>query len=193
MSKHGREGSVTELLRRWSDGDASAFDEVIGRLYADLRRIAGNQMRREHAGHTLQPTALVNEACLRFLRQNDASWQSREHFLAFAAGLMRRILVDHARQRLSVKRGSGAPCLPLEDASDIPLDRPADLVALDEALSELSIASPDHARIIELRYFGGLTIDEIAAVLDVSTATVSRGWRSARAWLHQEVQRRTAV
>jgi RNA polymerase sigma factor (TIGR02999 family) len=191
VSNHEREVSVTVLLQRWSDGDESAFEYVVGRLYADLRRIARSQMRREDAGHTLQPTALVNEVCLRFLRQDDASWESREQFLAVAARLMRRVLVDHARRRHSAKRGSGALPVPLENLGDIPLDRPAELVALDEALSELFVVSPDRARIIELRYFGGLTIEEIAAVLHVSTATVSRSWRSARAWLHKEVQART--
>ncbi len=189
MSKNEREASVTELLQRWSDGDKSAFECVVGLLYADLRRLARNQMRRESAGHTLQPTALVNEVCLRFLQQRGGSWRNRQQFLAVAARMMRRVLVDHARQRHSAKRGSGAPVLPLDDA-EIALDRPAHLVALDDALVELSAVSPDHARIIELRYFGGLTIEEIAAVLDVSTATVSRGWRSARAWLHKEVQER---
>jgi RNA polymerase sigma factor (TIGR02999 family) len=193
VSKDEREVSVTVLLKRWSDGDQSAFEGVVARLYADLRRIARNQMRREYAGHTLQPTALVHEVCLRLLRQEGASWQSREQFLAVTARLMRRILVDHARQRHSAKRGSGAPVVPLEEAGEIPRERAAELVALDEALSELSAVSPDHARIIELRYFGGLTIPEIAAVLNVSPATVSRGWRSARAWLHKEVVERIAV
>lgn len=193
MNDREREASVTTLLQRWCDGDQSAFEDVVRRLYADLRRIARNQMRREGAGHTLQPTALVNEACLRFLRQEEACWENRQQFLAVAARLMRRVLVDYARQRHSAKRGSGAPLLPLEEADDIPLDRPAELVALDEALSELSVISPERARIIELRYFGGLTIEEIADVLDISTATVSRGWRSARAWLRKEVQARIGL
>jgi RNA polymerase sigma factor (TIGR02999 family) len=150
-------------------------------------------MRREDAGHTLQPTALVNELCLRLLQQDDASWQNRQQFLAVAARLMRRVLVDHARQRDSAKRGSGVSRLPLEDAGDIRLERPAELVALDEALSDLFVVSPERARIVELRYFGGLTIEEIAAVLNVSTATVSRNWRSARAWLHKEVKARINV
>jgi RNA polymerase sigma factor (TIGR02999 family) len=181
------------LLRRWSDGDESAFDGVIGRLYADLRRIAKIQMRREDPAHTLQPTALVHEVCLRLLRQSGAAWQNRQQFLAVAARLMRRVLVDHARQRDSAKRGSGAPAVPLEEAGDILLDRPAELLALDEALSELFAISPDRARVVELRYFGGLTIDEIADVLNISPATVSRRWRSARAWLHKELQGRAGV
>jgi RNA polymerase sigma factor (TIGR02999 family) len=193
VSDEEREASVTELLHRWSDGDESAFEYVVGQLYADLRRIARNQMRREDAGHTLQPTALVNEVCLRFLRQDEASWENREQFLAVAARLMRRVLVDHARRRHSAKRGSGAPLVSLDEAGEIPLHRPGELIALDEALSELSTVSPERARIIELRYFGGLTIEEIAAVLNVSPATVSRSWRSARAWLHKEVQARVRV
>jgi RNA polymerase sigma factor (TIGR02999 family) len=193
VSNDEREASVTELLQRWSDGDQAAFEHVVRRLYADLHRLARNQMRREHAGHTLQPTALVNEICLRLLRHDAASWDSREQFLAVAARLMRRVLVDHARQRNSAKRGGGAHPLPLEEADNTSLPRRADLVALDEALSELSAVSPDRARIIELRYFCGLTIEEIAAVLDVSTATVSRGWRSARAWLRKEVQGRSSL
>jgi RNA polymerase sigma factor (TIGR02999 family) len=188
VSSYQREVAVTVLLQRWSDGDEAAFDDVVRRLYSDLRRIAANQMRRESRGHTLQPTALVNEACLRLLRQEDASWDNRQQFFALAARLMRRVLVDHARQRLSAKRGGGAFVVPLDDAGDIPLHRPAQLLALDEALAELFAVSPDRARIIELRYFGGLTLDEIAATLNVSRATVSRGWRSARAWLHKEVQ-----
>ena len=193
MSSHERQACVTELLHRWSDGDEAAFDHVVGQLYAELRRIARNLMRREDAGHTLQPTALVNELCLRLLQQDDASWQNRQQFLAVAARLMRRVLVDHARQRDSAKRGSGVSRLPLEDAGDIRLERPAELVALDEALSDLSAVSPERARIVELRYFGGLTIEEIAAALNVSTATVSRNWRSARAWLHKEVKARINV
>jgi RNA polymerase sigma factor (TIGR02999 family) len=193
VRNYEREASVTELLQRWSDGDQSAFEHVVRRLYADLHRLARNQMRREDAGHTLQPTALVNEVCLRLLRQDAASWESREQFLALAARLMRRVLVDHARQRHSAKRGSGASPLPLEEADDISVERRAELVALDDALSELSAVSPDRARIIELRYFCGFTIEEIAAVLNVSPATVSRGWRSARAWLRKEVQGRIGL
>ena len=182
--------SVTELLQRWSNGDESAFDAVVGRLYSDLRRIARNQMRREEAGHTLQPTALVHEAWVRLLRQEDASWESREQFLAVAARVMRRVLVDHARRRQSAKRGGGDAGVPLEEVSDVLPEPPAELLALDEALSDLSALSPERARIVELRYFGGLTIDEIARVLDVSPATVSRSWRSARAWLHHAVRER---
>jgi RNA polymerase sigma-70 factor (ECF subfamily) len=182
--------SVTELLQRWSNGDVSAFDAIVGRLYSDLRRIARNQMRREETGHTLQPTALVHEAWVRLVRQEDASWESREQFLAVAARVMRRVLVDHARQRQSAKRGSGDAAVPLEHAGDVLLQRPAELVALDEALSDLFALSPERARIVELRYFGGLTIDEIAVILNVSPATVSRGWRSARAWLHNDVRER---
>jgi RNA polymerase sigma factor (TIGR02999 family) len=193
MSNQGRDASVTEWLHRWSDGDEAAFEYVVGQLYADLRRIARNLMRREDGGHTLQPTALVNELCLRLLQQDDASWQNRQQFLAVAARLMRRVLVDHARQRHSAKRGGGVSRLPLEDAADIRLERPAELVALDEALSDLFTVSPERARIIELRYFGGLTVEEIAAVLSVSTATVSRNWRSARAWLYKEVHARIRV
>lgn len=193
MSRREPREPVTEMLQRWSQGDQSAFEGVVTRLYADLRRIARSQMRREEAGHTLQPTALVNEVCLRLIQQEGASWQNREQFLAVAARLMRRVLVDYARQRLSAKRGGGRSCLPLQEAGEIRLDRPAELVALDEAVSALSAVSPERARIVELRYFGGLTIEEIAGVLDVSPATVSRGWRSARAWLHKEVQERLEI
>ena len=190
MRSRERRESVTELLHRWSDGDQAAFADVVSRLYADLWRLARSQMRREEAGHTLQPTALVNEVCLRLIQQEGASWENQEQFLAVSARLMRRVLVDYARQRLAAKRGGGHRWLPLEDAGEIPLNRPAELVALDEALSQLFAISPERARIVELRYFGGLTLEEVAGLLDVSPATVSRGWRSARAWLHKEIQGR---
>ena len=187
-----RHQSITDLLQQWSNGDRAAFDQVISRLYADLRRLARHQMRREGAAHTLQPTALVNEVCLRLLQQQDASWENRQQFLGVAAHLMRRVLVDYARQRHSAKRGSGQQRLSLEDLGEIPMDRPAALVALDDALSALSAISPERAHIVELRYFGGLTIEETADVLGISPASVSRGWRSARAWLYKELQEASA-
>ncbi len=181
---------VTELLVRWSDGDRAALDQLVPLVYDECRRIAARQLARERAGHTLDPTALVHELYLRLVDQRSASWANRAHFFAIAARLMRRILVDHARARGAHKRGGSAVLLSLgaaggEGASD---DAAADVLAIDEALERLAAFDPEQVRIVELRFFAGLTVEETAAVLGRSPRTIKREWRVARAWLHQELR-----
>jgi RNA polymerase sigma factor (TIGR02999 family) len=173
-------------LRAWQRGDAEAADELAPRVYADLRRIARRRLRVEREGHTLQPTALVNEAWLRLMRQQGQDWQNRTHFFAIAAQAMRRILVDHARMRHAARRGERAVHVELD--ADVPSPMPDErLIALDDALDRLAALDSRHARVVELRYFGGLSVDEVAATLNVSPVTVKRDWRTARAWLFQEI------
>ncbi len=191
---------VTELLRAWSAGEAQPSDSLVRLVYAELRRQAQLVMRREREGHTLQPTALVHEAWLRLGDQHDVRWESRSQFFAIAAQMMRRVLLDHARARHAVKRGgadlqvslgeadffagdSGAP-----SARGAPID-PLDVIALDDALARLAVLDPQKARLVELRYFAGLSIPETAAALGVSTATVGREWAIARMWLRRELDR----
>jgi RNA polymerase sigma factor (TIGR02999 family) len=173
---------VTELLQAWSRGDVAARDQLFPIVYEELRRRAADHLRRERAGHTLQPTALVHEAYLRLSEQN-AAWKNRDQFFALASRIMRRVLVDHARARKARKR-AGITHVTLADSAE---SREVDLVALDLALDELATADQRQARIVELRYFGGLRLEEVASALDVSLATVNREWRSARAWLYQRV------
>jgi RNA polymerase sigma-70 factor (ECF subfamily) len=190
--------SVTELLRAWGTGDAQATDSLVRLVYAELRRQAQLAMRREDQGHTLQPTALVHEAWLRLGDQKDAHWESRTQFFAIAAQMMRRVLLDHARTRHAQKRGGDAiqvslangdvPAAESGAGQDEPLD-PVDLIALDDALARLAIMDPQKARLVELRYFAGLSIPETAAALGVSTATVGREWTIARMWLRRELER----
>jgi RNA polymerase sigma factor (TIGR02999 family) len=176
-------GEVTVLLRAWSEGDEDAFRKVSSILYAELRRQASRYMRREPPGHTLQTTALVHEAFLRLVEAQEVDWHDRGHFLAVAARVMRRVLVDLARAQGYQKRGAGVVHVPL-DSAIAACDRPSpDLIALDEALDELSTVDPRKVRVIELRFFGGLTVEETAKVLDVSADTVARDWRMARTWL----------
>ena len=176
---------VTQLLLAWGEGDESAGDELIMRVYDQLRRIARHHLRGERAGHTLQTTALINEAYMKLVEQ-PVSWQNRAHFFGIAARLMRQILVDHARARQRLKRGGDWQRISLT-AGDTAREQAADLLALDKALEILAEADPQKSRIVELRFFGGLTIDETAQVLGVSTPTVERGWRAARAWLQTEL------
>jgi RNA polymerase sigma factor (TIGR02999 family) len=157
-------------------------------VYNELRRIARHYLSRERPDHTLQPTALVHEAYLRLADQTDLSWQSRAHFFSIAAAAMRRILVEHSRRRNAVKRGGSVHRITLDDAVDLAGERTLDIVALDAALSALSRIDPQKGRMVELRFFGGLTIDEIAEVLSLSAATVERGWHIARLWLQRELQ-----
>jgi RNA polymerase sigma factor (TIGR02999 family) len=177
---------ITRLLDDWSGGDQSALDRLIPLVHAELRRIAGRQMGRERDGHTLQPTALVNEAYVRLAGNSDLRLQSRAHFFAVCAQVMRHVLIDHARAREREKRGGGALRVSLREASGHE-DRDADLVALDEALGALEAVDPQKARVVELRYFAGLSVEEAAAVLGVSPTTVKREWRRARAFLHREL------
>jgi RNA polymerase sigma factor (TIGR02999 family) len=179
---------VTALLRRWGGGDPSALDELVPVVYGELRRLARRALVPERRGHTLQPTALVHEAFLRLAGERAMSWQNRAQFFAVAAGVLRRILVDHARRRRAAKRGGGAP---LADPIHIEL-QPSDLptqevLALDEALAALALIDPARSRVVELRYFAGLTIEETAAALGTSPATVKRDWSAARAWLYREI------
>jgi len=169
------------MLLAWGKGDEIARDELIPVVYDQLHRIARQYFRRERAGHTLQTTALINEAYLRLIEQS-VSWQSRNHFFGIAARLMRQILVDHARSRQRLKRGENPHHVSLTSAED-ELEQGADLVALNEALESLTEVDPQKGQIVELRFFGGLTIEETAQVMNVSTPTIERGWRAARAWL----------
>jgi RNA polymerase sigma factor (TIGR02999 family) len=178
--------NVTQMLLAWGDGDEAARDALIPVVYEQLRRIAGHHLRGERAGHTLQTTALINEAYLRLVEQS-VSWQSRNHFFGIAARLMRQILVDHARARQRLKRGGDQYQVSLT-AAENESEQTADLLALNEALETLAAVDPLRSQIVELRFFGGLTIDEAAQVMRVSTPTVERGWRAARAWLQTELR-----
>ena len=182
---------VTTLLRAWGDGDEQVGEQLLRAVYAELRRQAARAMRRESPDHTLQPTALVHEAYLRLVDQRRVEWRGRAHFFAVAAQLMRRILVDHARGRLSAKRGGGLQRISLGEgdlaAADGDADQEADILALHEAIERLAALDPGQARLVELRYFGGLTIEETAVTLRISPATVKREWSVARAWLRREL------
>jgi RNA polymerase sigma factor, TIGR02999 family len=177
---------ITKRLVEWGNGDKSALDDVLPLIQSELRRLAHHYMSRERPGHTLQTTALVNEAYLRLVGQN-VSWQSRSHFYGIAAQMMRRILVDYARGRLYAKRGGGAIHVSLEKAKSVSNGRTAELTALDEALKELERIDPRQARVVELRFFGGLTIKETADVMEISTDTVKSEWSTAKAWLYREM------
>ena len=181
--------AVTELLRAWGAGDSGASDELVPLLYTELRRQARLALRKERAGHTLQATALVHEAWLRLDGQHESRWESRNQFLAVAAQMMRRVLVDHARTRRALKRGGGGTLVTLGDAAHAvaPNDQ-VDVIALDEALARLAILDPRKARLVELRYFAGLSIPEAATALGVSLATVGREWAVARMWLRRELE-----
>jgi RNA polymerase sigma factor (TIGR02999 family) len=174
-------------LRAWGDGDTSAFDRLMPLVYGELRKLAGNYMRRQSPGHTLQTTALVNEAYLRLVGSDQVNWQSRTHFFAVSAQLMRRILVDSARRKNSRKRGGDNLRVTLDESADVPLEKELDMLALDDALDRLAALNPRHSRIVELRYFGGLTEEQTAEVLQVSARTVRRDWVLARAWLFREL------
>jgi RNA polymerase sigma factor (TIGR02999 family) len=181
--------AVTELLRAWGAGDAGAAEALVPLVYEELRRQAKRALRREGEGHTLQATALVHEAWLRLDGQHDARWESRTQFLAVAAQMMRRVLVDHARTRLALKRGGGATQVTLGDAdSAVSASDDVDVLALDEALARLAALDPRKARLVELRYFAGLSIPEAATALGISPATVGREWAVARMWLRRELE-----
>jgi RNA polymerase sigma factor (TIGR02999 family) len=177
---------VTQLLLKWSNGDQEARDQLMPLVYSELHRLAHHYLRRERPAHTLQTTALVHEAYLRLIGVEDVRWQDRNHFLSLAASLMRRILVEYARSHHASKRGGGLK-LSFDEAVHLLQARVADLVALDDALTALASIDPRQSRIVELRFFGGLTVEETADVLGISCRTVKREWSVARAWLHREL------
>lgn len=183
-----RPAEITQLLLDWRGGSERAFAELLPLVYGELRRIARNYMRRQNPGHTLQTTALVNEAYMRLVDSNRVNWQDRNHFFAVSAQLMRRILVDFARKKNSQKRGGDHLIVTLDERVENLAETGTDMVALDEALSRLAEFSPRQSRVIELRFFAGLNEEQIAEVLDISARTVRRDWQIARAWLFRELR-----
>ncbi|HEX8735465.1 MAG TPA: sigma-70 family RNA polymerase sigma factor [Pyrinomonadaceae bacterium] len=181
---------ITQLLLAWGSGDKAALDALMPMVYDELRRLARCYMRRQNAGHTLQTTALVNEAYLRLIDSSRVRWQDRTHFFAISAQLMRRVLVDFARARNSRKRGGEQIQITLDEQIEAPFEKETNLVALDEALQNLAKLSQRQSQIVELRYFGGLSEEEIAETLAISTRTVRRDWSLARAWLYRELSQR---
>jgi RNA polymerase sigma factor (TIGR02999 family) len=179
---------VTELLRQWTEGRQDALDRLLPEIYGELRRLAASYLRRERLDHTLQPTALVHEAFLRLVDQRAVRWQNRAHFFGIAAQAMRRILVDHARGRVAGKRGAGERPLPIDDAIVFAEMPSAEILALDDALTRLAAVDPRQSRVVELRFFGGLTMEETAEVMGISPATVGREWTVAKAWLYAELR-----
>jgi RNA polymerase sigma factor (TIGR02999 family) len=190
MSESDAGERITQLLKSWQQGDAQSGEEVVPLVYAELRRMARIRLSAERGGHTLQPTALVNEAWLRLMQQHGAGWQNRTQFFAIAAQAMRRILVDHARRRQSDKRNAGEAPVSLasiEDTVESPMPD-EDMLALDAALERLTALDARQARVVELRFFGGLSIEDTAEVLELSPATVKREWATARAWLFRQIR-----
>ena len=180
---------VTQFLIDWSNGDKSAADQLIPLVHDELKRLARRYMSRENPGHTLQASALINEAYIRLVDQKDVSWTSRAHFFAVSAQVMRHVLVDHARRHLYAKRGGGVRKVSLDDALTVNDHQAAELIALDDALKGLAALDARKSQIIELRFFGGLSIEETAAALKISPITVTREWRAAKAWLRREMRR----
>jgi RNA polymerase sigma factor (TIGR02999 family) len=180
---------VTELLVAWSDGDRAALDHLVPLVHQELRRLARRQMGRERRGHMLQTTALVNEAYLRLIDINRVRWQDRSHFFAMSASLMRRILVEHARARKSLKRGGASATVSLDDTMDVALERGVNLIALDDALQELAKVDARKSSVVEMRFFGGLTAEETAEALGVSVRTVLGDWALAKVWLLRQLDR----
>lgn len=190
MSSDSKE--ITQLLFDWRAGDQAAFDRLLPLVYDELRRLAGHYLRGERQGHTLQSTALVHEACMLLIGQHEIDWQSRAHFLGVAAQAMRRVLVDYARARNYQKRGGKVQHVELEEAAAVVADaesQAAELVALDDALQALEKFDPRKCRVVELRYFGGLSIEETAEALGISVPTVTRDWTTAKVWLRREMSR----
>jgi RNA polymerase sigma factor (TIGR02999 family) len=184
-------GEVTALLDRWNDGDHEALAELMPLIVEDLRLIARKHLSHELPGHTLQPTALVNEVYLRLKGRRQVSWQNKAQFFAFVAGMMRHVLVDHARSRKTSKRGSGAVRISLDESIRVPLkEQDPDILALDDALKSLAEVDPRQSRIVEMRYFTGLSIEEVAEVEQISPTTVKREWRTAKLWLYRELSRK---
>lgn len=180
---------ITQRLQAASDGDSEAVNGLIQIVYRELRRLANHYLSSEQKGHTLQPTALVHEAYLRLMGQTRVRWQNRAHFFGVAAQMMRRILVDHARATHCAKRGGAARKLSLDEAMNLYAEQDSQVVALDEALEELKTIDPRKSQVVELRYFGGLSVEETAEVLGISVNTVMRDWNMARAWLYQELSK----
>ncbi len=190
VEDEGRRSDITRLLQEWQDGSAQALDRLIPLVYSELHTLASRYLSRERSDHTLQPTALVNEAYLKLVGQRAVDWQNRSHFFGIAAQLMRRIIVDHARHDGRFKRGGGVAKISIDDAdpaAPAAAVDPADAFVLDQALTRLEALDPQQGRIVELRYFGGLTIEETAAVMRLSTGTIKRDWVVARAWLYREM------
>jgi RNA polymerase sigma-70 factor (ECF subfamily) len=180
--------NITQLLIELTNGKRTAVDDLLPLIYGELRSLAANYLRRERSDHTLQPTALVHEAYLRLVDQTQVNWQNRAHFFGMAAQMMRRILVDHARAHKAGKRGSDYQKVSLDENIDKSVERSGELIALDEALNELATVDELKSRIVELRYFGGLTVEETAEVLGVTPVTINRHWRMAKAWLFGKLQ-----
>lgn len=184
-----QQGEITQLLAAWSDGDKASLEQLMPLVEAELKRIAHNYMRRENPNHTLQTTALVNEAYLKLIDQRDVNWQNRAHFFALSASIMRRILLNHARDAAAQKRGGND--INMVDISDIQIltaEKSAELIALDDALNRLEKFDKTKSQVVELRYFGGLTIEETAEVMSIASSTVSLHWRLAKAWLAKEIK-----
>jgi RNA polymerase sigma factor (TIGR02999 family) len=180
---------LTQLLISWGQGDQSAIDQLMPLVRTELRRLARNYMARENPGHTLQTSALINEAYIRLVDQQNVPWQNRNHFFAVAAQVMRHILIDHARAHLYAKRGGGAHKVSLDEVEASTSQRAVELLALDDSLNSLAALDPRKSQIIELRFFGGLTIEETAEAMNISPITVTREWRTARAWLRREIEK----
>jgi RNA polymerase sigma factor (TIGR02999 family) len=178
---------VTELLLDWSNGNQAALDKLTPLVYEELHRLAHHHMRRERDDHTLQTSALVNEAYLRLINQRDVRWQNRAHFFSIASRLMRRILVDHARSHQYAKRGGGAIQVSLDETAVVSQDRAAELIALDEALTSLAAFDERKCQVVEMRFFSGMSVEETAEALNVSAITVKRDWSTAKAWLYREI------
>jgi len=190
---HEPPSQVTKLLQGWRGGDRKDLEALLPLVYDELRRLAHHHLRNERPDHTLQSTALVHEAYFRLVGQDLPEWESRAHFFAIAAQLMRQILVDYARCRRASKRGSGVCMLTLDDAVALPRRKDVDVVALDDALNTLAAVDPRQSRVVELRFFAGLSLEETSAVMGIATATVQRDWTAARAWLHREISRRSST
>ncbi|MCU1304128.1 MAG: polymerase, sigma-24 subunit, subfamily [Candidatus Sulfotelmatobacter sp.] len=187
---HVPPSQVTELLHGWRAGDRKASDALLPLVYDELRRLAHHRLRKERPDHTLQSAALVHEAYFRLVGQDLPAWESRAHFFAIAAQLMRQILVDYARRHRASKRGSGVCMLTLDEAMALPQRKDVDVVALDDALNTLAEMDPRQSRVVELRFFAGLSLEETSEVMGIATATVQRDWTAARAWLHREISRK---
>jgi RNA polymerase sigma factor (TIGR02999 family) len=191
--EHEPASEVTQLLQVWRGGDRKALDSLLPLVYKELRRVAHFQLRNERPNHTLQSAGLVNEAYLRLVGMSRPPWESRTHFFAIAAQLMRQILVDYARRHVAAKRGASVCKLSLEEGTMMPRRKDVDVVALDDALIGLAKIDPRQSQVVELRFFAGLSLKEVSEVLEIAPATVQRDWTVARAWLHREISRNSRV